>query len=207
MLSREHTECISIVSLLSASLISLGAHLVHLPIRSTSLLQSKLRFPLLQDLSIGCSCGNMATSGLPLFPSLRRFHIYINSSQVQEVTSFVHASPQLTHIRLSNIAQASWFTGFLRDALQHESTAALRLPLGLKKLILLPATFDRVLPGGSLRRPNVLLGLRSLAIRYETVVLLPDGDYHGEDAKADWFDTVTGGDGCWRVSPSETSAA
>jgi hypothetical protein len=80
MLSCDHTECISIVSLLSASLISLGAHLVHLPIKSTSLLQSKLSFPLLQDLSIGCSCGNMATSGLPLFPSLRRFHQFFTGS-------------------------------------------------------------------------------------------------------------------------------
>jgi hypothetical protein len=207
------TVCGSIVSTLCGSLISLMADLRSAGVTTAGLIRADSNFPLLQDLSIACTIERLSMTfppTPPLMPNLRRLHLFSNASEISRIRSFISGSPQITHIRLSNSPDEAWLVQFLEAALRKESEI-LRLPGGLKQLIVQPAespyNLNAYYGTMMMRFFNVRDKFKDFETRHEIVALTPECYYRAEDAMEDWLDIVAGGDGCWCMPPRKTTSS
>lgn len=179
--------------------------------------------PLLRDLTWHIDTsrwiiwGDTATNS-PQLPSLRRLHLWgtpIPRDQISYVTVFTKAAPQMAHLRLSGVFQFGELPHILAAALEpeeaqpstHEAALRVELPKGLEQLIVQSSLLETS-PGrngwcgtGAIVHATMERNLLYIAWKYDKMRIAPACHYTIDHAREDWYDSIEGGDGCWRNLP------
>ncbi|KAI0083252.1 hypothetical protein BDY19DRAFT_711978 [Irpex rosettiformis] len=207
--------CVSIISSLASSLVTLAGDLLAIDFTYGSLFRSATSFPLLRDLSLGCLGMDKITGvSIPTIPNLRRFHKFDRFSTEEYIVGFnliVKHAPQPTHIRISNFDRPSTLPRTIDSALRREKSSKLRLPKELKLLIvqgIIVCSFSCFDPEME-EQSGIMKELEAVAKEHDELLVTPDwGDYGVMDCEADWREVVDqAGNGCWRNPPRVTFLA
>ncbi|KAI0083428.1 hypothetical protein BDY19DRAFT_910606 [Irpex rosettiformis] len=208
--------CVSIISSLASSLVTLAGDLLAIKFTYGSLFCSATSFPLLRDLNLGCLGMDKITSTLiPYMPNLRRFHKFDPFSTEEYIVGFnliVEHAPQLTHIRISNFDRSSTLPRTIDSALRRDKSSKLHLPKELKLLIvqgIIIFFFTCIDQPEMEEQDGIMKELEAVAKKHDGLLVTPDwGDYDVRDCEVEWREVVDqAGDGCWRNPPRMTFRA
>ncbi|KAI0088526.1 hypothetical protein BDY19DRAFT_948041 [Irpex rosettiformis] len=203
------TVCISIISFLAPSLVTLAGDLRAIKFTYGSLFLPVTSFPLLRDLSLACHSMISASSiPLPDMPNLHRVHKFGGLSYLENpfsINFITEQAPQLTHIRISNMQHVFNLPHIIDAALRHPDVPSkLYLPKGLKLLIIQGSIVGRY---EMYTEIDFVKELQALANEsHNGTLVVPDrGNYDVRDCETDWREVaLQEGDGCWHTPPRQT---
>ncbi|KAI0083237.1 hypothetical protein BDY19DRAFT_910729 [Irpex rosettiformis] len=204
--------CVSIISSLASSLVTLTGDLLPIGFTYGSLFRSATSFPLLRDLSLGCrGMDKISSTPMPSMPNLRRFHKFDRFSTEEYIVGFnliVKHAPKLTHIRISNFDRPSTLPRTIDSALRRDKSSKLRLPKELKLLIvqgIIVCSFSCDDSDMEEQR-GIMKELEAVAKKHDGLLVTPDwGNYDVRDCEVEWREVVDqAGDGCWQNPPRMT---